>query len=85
MTYVDQGSAHTTTVNVDDATTLFLLVAQKGRAGEIYNAIFEKNVTFKQIADGVAKAVSVSTRSQSFVNTEARMGRFFARFFQFGE
>ena len=80
MVYVEEGSACTTTVNVDDAAALYLLVAQKGKAGAIYNATSETDVTFKQIAEAIGKAVGVPVRSQSFADTEAKLGPFYARF-----
>ena len=85
MVYIEDGSACTTTADVDDAAALYLLVAQKGKAGQIYNATSETNVAFKQIADAIAKAVNVSVRSQSYADAEATLGPFFARFPQFGE
>lgn len=80
VVYVGDGKARTTTVHVDDAARLFLLVAQKGRNGEAYNATAETNVTFKQLAEAMAKAVGVPVRAQSYAETEAKMGPFFAKF-----
>ncbi|KAG6361416.1 hypothetical protein INS49_009643 [Diaporthe citri] len=58
-TYVDGGSTRTTTVHVDDAARLYLLVAQKGRAGEAYNASAETHVTMKELQGAVGQTLGV--------------------------
>lgn len=80
MIYVGDGAARTTTVHVDDAARLFLLVAEKGRAGEVYNTTAETNVTFKQLAEAMGKAIGVPVRSQSYEDFEKKMGPFFTKF-----
>ncbi|KAF2800358.1 putative NAD dependent epimerase/dehydratase [Melanomma pulvis-pyrius CBS 109.77] len=78
--YVDEGKERVTTVHVDDAARLYLLVAQKGRAGECYNATFETDVTQRQVAEAVGKVIDIPIRSQSYLETEQKIGPFFARF-----
>ncbi|KAF2255396.1 putative NAD dependent epimerase/dehydratase [Trematosphaeria pertusa] len=78
--YVDEGSARTTTVHVEDAARLYLLVAQKGRAGEAYNATFETDVTQRQIAEAIAKQLGLACPSMPKADLEATMGPFFATF-----
>ncbi|KAF1849813.1 putative NAD dependent epimerase/dehydratase [Cucurbitaria berberidis CBS 394.84] len=80
LIYVDDGSARTTTVHVDDAARLFLLVAQNGGVGEIYNATSETHVTFKQLMEAIGRTICVPVRSQSYADTEATRGRFIASF-----
>lgn len=58
-TYVDGGSTRTTTVHVDDAARLYLLVAQKGRAGEAYNASAETDVTMKELQGAIGETLGV--------------------------
>lgn len=81
MIYVDEGAARITSVHVDDAARLYLLVAQKGRAGEIYNATSETHVTNRKLTKAMAKAIGVPTRSQTYAETEAEFGLFLAKFF----
>lgn len=78
--YLDGGEGCTTTVHVDDAAAMFLLVAQKGKAGQAYNAAFETNVTFKQLAEAMAKALDVPARSIPFAAAAEKMGPFLAKF-----
>jgi nucleoside-diphosphate-sugar epimerase len=78
--YVGDGRKCTTTVHVDDAARLFLLVAQKGGKGEIYNATAETDVTFKQLAEAIGEAVGVPVKSQRYEDLEKENGVFFAKF-----
>ncbi|CAO2658633.1 Nn.00g063560.m01.CDS01 [Neocucurbitaria sp. VM-36] len=80
MVYVGDGEARTTTVPVDDAARLYLLVAQKGTTGEVYNATFETDVTFKQLTEAMGKAIGVPVRSQSYADMETKLGPFFTKF-----
>ncbi|KAF2651930.1 putative NAD dependent epimerase/dehydratase [Lophiostoma macrostomum CBS 122681] len=79
-TYVDEGAVRVTTVHVDDAARLYLLVAQKGRSGEAYNAVFENNVTQRQLSEAYAKVLDLPTRSIPYDAAESAMGKFIARF-----
>lgn len=78
--YVDDGAVRVTTVHVDDAARLYLLAAQKGRAGEAYNATWETHVTQRQLAEAMGKALNLPVRSQPYADTEAKLGAFLARF-----
>ncbi|KAF2126669.1 NAD dependent epimerase/dehydratase [Dothidotthia symphoricarpi CBS 119687] len=78
--YVGEGNARTTTVHVDDAARLYLLVAEKGRAGEVYNATWETSVSFREKAESMAMMLGIPVRSQSFGETEKKMGVFLANF-----
>ncbi|KAF2035588.1 putative NAD dependent epimerase/dehydratase [Setomelanomma holmii] len=80
MTYVEPETKYTTTVHVDDAAHLYLLAAQKGAAGEAYNASSETNVTFRELAEAMGKILDVPVLGLSFEDMEGRVGRFFATF-----
>lgn len=78
--YVGDGSKRTTTVHVEDAARLYLLVAQKAPAGEIYNATSETDVTFRQLAEAMGEVMGVSVVSQKYEDVEAGVGEFLANF-----
>lgn len=79
-TYVDGGSTRTTTVHVDDAARLYLLVAQKGRAGEAYNASAETNVTMKELQGAIAETLGVPALNLSKEDALAKMPPFLVNF-----
>lgn len=79
-TYVDGGSTRTTTVHVDDAARLYLLVAQKGRDGEAYNASAETNVTVKELQGAVAETLGVPALDLSKEDALAKMPPFLVNF-----
>jgi len=79
-TYVDGGSTRTTTVHVDDAARLYLLVAQKGRAGKAYNASAETNVTMRELQGGVAEVLGVPAVDLSKEDALAKMPPFLVNF-----
>ncbi|OLN96644.1 Uncharacterized protein C2A9.02 [Colletotrichum chlorophyti] len=74
VTIVDGGKNRTTVVHVDDAARLFLLAAEKGRAGEIYNASSATEVTSRQISQEIATAVGVPLRDISKEDAVAQLG-----------
>lgn len=78
--YVDGGSTRTTTVHVDDAARLYLLVAQKGRAGEAYNASAETNVTMNELQGAVAETLGVPVLDLSREEALAKMPPFLVNF-----
>jgi nucleoside-diphosphate-sugar epimerase len=80
MNYVGDGAARTTTVHVEDAARLYILVATKASKGEVYNATSETNVTFRQLAEAIGKVLGVPVRSQSYEDTESKVGVFLAKF-----
>ncbi|KAF2715149.1 putative NAD dependent epimerase/dehydratase [Pleomassaria siparia CBS 279.74] len=79
--YVAPGSACTSTIHVDDAARLYLLAAEKAKAGDKFNATSETKVTQKQIAEAVGKTMGVEVKEQSHEDTVAKLGPFFATFF----
>jgi nucleoside-diphosphate-sugar epimerase len=80
MTYVESGEKRTTTVHVDDAARLYLLVSEKAKAGEIYNATSETDVTFRQLAEAMGKTMGVPVVSVKYEDLEAKVGVFLAKF-----
>lgn len=80
VTCVDGGKNHTTVVHVNDAARLFLLAAQKGKAGEMFNASGATDVTARQIFDAIAAALGVPVRDITYAEALAQMGETFAWF-----
>lgn len=78
--YVGGGSTRTTTVHVDDAARLYLLVAQEGRAGEAYNASAETSVTMKELQGAVAETLGVPVLDLSKEDALAKMPFFLVNF-----
>lgn len=63
--YVGQGDNHWPTVHVRDIATLYRLALEKGTAGTRYHGVAENNVTFREIADVIAKRLGVPLVSKS--------------------
>ena len=80
VTCVDGGKNYTTTVHVDDAARLFLLAAEKGKAGELFNASGATHVTARQIFDAIAAAIGVPVRDITYADAQAQLGDTFAWF-----
>ncbi|TVY56594.1 Uncharacterized protein LCER1_G006616 [Lachnellula cervina] len=80
VTYVGDGSTRTTTVHVDDAARLYLLAIKNAKAGETYNATYETDVTSRALSEAMGEALGIPVRSQSFEDTTAKTGEFFAKF-----
>lgn len=80
VNYVDDGAKRTTAVHVDDAARLYVAVAEKGRAGEIYNATAETDVTFRELAEAMGKTLGVRVESVKYEELEPKVGVFLARF-----
>ncbi|WYZ39611.1 hypothetical protein EsH8_III_001525 [Colletotrichum jinshuiense] len=74
VTFVDGGKNRTTVVHVDDAARLYLLAAEKGRAGEIYNASAATDVTSHQLSVAMAEAVGVPLNDISADDARAQFG-----------
>jgi nucleoside-diphosphate-sugar epimerase len=77
---IDGGKNHITTVHVDDAARLYLLVVQKGKAGEAYHASSATDVRFWQSAEAMASALSLPVRDISFETAKEEMGALIATF-----
>lgn len=78
--YVDGGLTRTTTVHVDDAARLYLLVARRGRAGEAYNASAETNVTMKELQGAIGETLGVPAVDLSKEEALSKMPPFLVNF-----
>ncbi|KAG7047144.1 alcohol dehydrogenase [Colletotrichum scovillei] len=75
VTIVNGGKKRTTNVHVDDAARLFLLAAEKGRAGEIYNASSATDVTSFELSEAISAAVQVPLRDISMEIAKEQLGQ----------
>lgn len=80
VTCVDGGKNRTTVVHIDDAARLYLLAAQKGKAGELFNASGATNLTARQIFDAIAAALGVPVRDITYADALTQLGETFAWF-----
>ncbi len=80
VTCVDGGKNHTTVCHVDDTARLFLLAAQKGKAGELFNASGSTDMTARQVFDAIAGELGVPVNDITYDTALAAMGETFAWF-----
>ncbi|PYH92703.1 putative NAD dependent epimerase/dehydratase [Aspergillus ellipticus CBS 707.79] len=80
VTCVDPGDIFTSAVHVEDAASLYLLAAQKARAGDIFNGVSSNNVTFGQLSEAMGEILGLPVRMISFDTAVSQLGEFFARF-----
>ncbi|KAF2718738.1 NAD(P)-binding protein [Polychaeton citri CBS 116435] len=70
------GTTRTSTVHVDDAARLYLLAADKGRAGEVFNVTSATDITTRQLAEAMATALDIPARNlpllSKFLTSEGR-------------
>ncbi|KZF19552.1 putative NAD dependent epimerase/dehydratase [Xylona heveae TC161] len=78
--YVDDGSLKTSSVHVDDAAALFLLAAEKAKAGEVFNGTSAHNTTFRELSEAVGSVLQLPVKPLSFEETLTTKGEFLARF-----
>ncbi|KAL1303879.1 hypothetical protein AAFC00_000333 [Neodothiora populina] len=78
--YVDDGCLHTSTVHVDDAARLYLLIARSGTADGAYNATTGHHPTFRQLGEAMAATLGVPAVGIPFDIAASGVGTFFARF-----
>ncbi|KAJ4346039.1 hypothetical protein N0V95_005772 [Ascochyta clinopodiicola] len=81
---VDGGAKYTTGVHVDDAARLYLLVAEKGQAGEVYNATAQNDITQARLAETICKAIGVPCNSITYDEAVPKVGPFLAGFLSVG-
>lgn len=78
--YIGDGALRTSAVHVDDAARLYLLAAEKGKAGEIYNGAASTTVTLREITEAIGQVLRVPVKSISVEEAEARWGAFAVMF-----
>lgn len=54
---IEGGKNYVTATHVEDAAKLYLLAAQRGKAGDIFNAGAATDITAKEIYDAIAEAI----------------------------
>ncbi|OOF92443.1 hypothetical protein ASPCADRAFT_509414 [Aspergillus carbonarius ITEM 5010] len=80
VTSVGGGGNRITTVHVEDAAELYLLAAERGGAGEVYNASGETGVTAKEMFGAVAEIMDVEVGDLSVTEAEEKLGVVVTRF-----
>ncbi|KAJ4344596.1 uncharacterized protein N0V89_012340 [Didymosphaeria variabile] len=78
--FIKPGTALTTTVHVEDAARLYLLIAEKGKAGESYNATSETDIEQKAISEAICQTLGVPCEQFELEEAKAKMGMFLAMF-----
>ena len=78
--YIDQGAQHTSVVHVDDAARLFLLAAQRARAGDVFNCTSSTEVTQRQLAEAMGAALAVPVNSRTYDEQMVKAGEFLTGF-----
>ncbi|VEU22710.1 DEKNAAC103770 [Brettanomyces naardenensis] len=61
--YLGEGKNKWPAVNVSDAATLIRLALEKGKAGRPYNAIGERGIEFRTIAEAIGKKYKLPVKS----------------------
>lgn len=80
VTCIDDGSARTSTIHVDDAARMYLLAAEKGSAGDIFNCTSSTNVTALQLAEAMGSVLNLPVKFLKFDEAVAKFGPFFSKF-----
>jgi nucleoside-diphosphate-sugar epimerase len=78
--FVEPGTALTTSVHVEDAARLYLLIGEKGRAGESYNATSETDIPQKSICEAICKTLGIPCKEFELDDAKAKLGDFLAVF-----
>ena len=77
---VKPGTAMTSSVHVEDAARLYLLVAEKGKMGESYNCTSETDVTQRSIAEAVSEVMGIGCEDVDAEEAREKMGPFLGGF-----
>lgn len=78
--YVGDGAVMTSAGEVDATAALYLRALHKGAAGGVYNCTTETSVRIKDLAQAIAAALGVGTRSVTFEQAGELLGSATARF-----
>ena len=71
---IDGGKVKTSTVHVDDVGRLFILAAEKTKAGESYNATAETDITFAEFMGAIATSAGVPVKDLTAEEALASIG-----------
>ena len=63
--YIQPGEFKYSAVHVDDAAELYIQALQHGKAGSIYHAVSESNITAKAISEAVARMLGYKVAAMS--------------------
>jgi nucleoside-diphosphate-sugar epimerase len=80
--YVGDGSAMTSTTDVDAAAALYLLAMEKGKAGSLFNCTTETDMQYKQLAEAVATTLGITAKSVTPEQAVEMFGPFIALLMQ---
>lgn len=80
VTCIEDGSARTSIVHVDDAARMYLLAAEKASAGDIFNCTSSTNVTALQLAEAMGSVLDLPVKLLKYDEAVAKFGPFFSRF-----
>jgi nucleoside-diphosphate-sugar epimerase len=80
--YVGDGSAMTSTTDVDAAAALYLLAMEKGKAGSLFNCTTETDMQYKQLAEAVATTLGITAQSVTPEQAVEMFGPFIALLMQ---
>lgn len=78
--YIDDGEFKTSAVHVDDAARMYLLAAEKGGAGEVFNCTSSTDGTALQLAQAMGSILHIPVKSVKFDDALATYGQFLTRF-----
>lgn len=78
--FVKPGTALTTTVHVEDAARLYLILADKAEAGESYNATSETDIQQREISQAICETLGFACEELDVDEVKAKMGMFLAIF-----
>ncbi|KAI5298801.1 hypothetical protein KEM56_003767 [Ascosphaera pollenicola] len=80
VTCVNDGDNRTTTVHVDDAASLYLLAAEKAKAGDVFNGSCDNFVTLREMLEAIGSVLNIPLEFVSLDDATDKLGRFFAYF-----
>lgn len=80
--HVGNGTRRTSSADVDATAELYLLSAEKGPAGSIFNCTTETDISLRDLAEAIGKAVGVPAKSVSRSEAESVVVPFIANFME---
>jgi nucleoside-diphosphate-sugar epimerase len=80
LIYIDDGDFKTSAVHVDDAARMYLLAAEKGSLGEVFNCTSSTDVTALQLAQAMGSILDLPVKSVKFEDALATYGKFLTDF-----